>query len=779
MTLCLLLFGVTTSWAVDVIDNALTSGNLADVGTTAWADFSVTCSSGAQFVIHSMGTKGNSNALQWNKNGYLYQTVSGGILKRVTIKGTAKKVNIFASNEAYSNKASGTAIATLTCSSTGATYNFNDEYKFLAINGAESSTAIESITIEYDNGVVKTQAYLRWASSGDKEYYIGQTLNNTAKLYDAESGGNEIKDVQIDYSSSNESCATVDAKGNVTPLKAGYANITASLTSDTYKASDISYKATAAWKYTTTPTITAVCVGDGYLRSEDNTFSGKINITIARTPDMAMLYYTTDGSDPRTSATRLSSAAESVVIENIETAITVKAVFADAEGCLGYTKTNEYKHIDGTICSIVWNLCGKEISEKYFSGETLKIQQVLAPTNYGFSADYEFVGWSNSNEIPSDGTGFVAIVGGAPVIADATYYAYFAKKSVSSEPSLVKMAKGDRLEDGDKIVIVAHDTDVALYRETVSTSYVNKYTFDNDAEKVITNNKNYVPVNEVTGGFTLGDYADGFLYNSANYLYCGNTDCIWTLQDMGDGTFKLLTDNRYLSYRSDLSSNYWRMGGASKGTNGQTALDLYKLETGEIGYDNYCMVATTFTRSELEVNSLGTICLACDATITGAKAYEISSMTMNGEDISSITFSAVDKVEGGKGYLFVASGSELTAEYISEAKTEDDNNNGLVGSLEGTDVAEGKYIINNNKVKKCGTDCKIAANRAYIDPAKYVGELSAKGETITIELETPTSINELMQKVTAPGQWYNLNGQPVAQPTKGVFTKNGVKYIFK
>lgn len=185
-----------------------------------------------------------------------------------------------------------------------------------------------------------------------------------------------------------------------------------------------------------------------------------------------------------------------------------------------------------------------------------------------------------------------------------------------------------------------------------------------------------------------------------------------------------------------------------------------------------------YTRDGLTEGNLGTICLESDALVEGAQAYEVSSMTMNGEDISSITFSAVDKVEGGKGYLFVASGSELTAEYISEAKTEAENN-GLVGSLEGTDVAEGKYIINSNKVKKCGTGCKIAANRAYIDPAKYVGELSAKGETITIELETPTSINELMQKVTAPDQWYNLNGQPVAQPTKGVFTKNGVKYIFK
>lgn len=46
-------------------------------------------------------------------------------------------------------------------------------------------------------------------------------------------------------------------------------------------------------------------------------------------------------------------------------------------------------------------------------------------------------------------------------------------------------------------------------------------------------------------------------------------------------------------------------------------------------------------------------------------------------------------------------------------------------------------------------------------------------------VETPTSINSTNNSVTMDGAWYSLNGTKVDKPTKGVYIKNGKKYIVK
>ena len=112
-------------WAdetTDVINNSATSSSLSGTGTSSWADdFTLTGSSGAKYYIHSMGIGANgTHALQWNKNGYLYATKSGGTLKSITIVGTdSKSVDIYAASTAYSAKASETKITSLSMSSSG------------------------------------------------------------------------------------------------------------------------------------------------------------------------------------------------------------------------------------------------------------------------------------------------------------------------------------------------------------------------------------------------------------------------------------------------------------------------------------------------------------------------------------------------------------------------------------------------------------------------------------------------------------------------------------
>lgn len=151
----LFLLGSLNVWGGDVIDNAATSTKCSSTATNSWvSDFSITGTSGAEYCIHTMGTKNTSNALQWNKNGFMNQTKSGGTLKSVTINGTNKKsVKIYAANSAYStSKPTGTALATLYLTGADVTYTFENDYTYLALVGGASSTQIVSITIEYKSG---------------------------------------------------------------------------------------------------------------------------------------------------------------------------------------------------------------------------------------------------------------------------------------------------------------------------------------------------------------------------------------------------------------------------------------------------------------------------------------------------------------------------------------------------------------------------------------------------------------------------------------------------
>lgn len=65
----------------------------------------------------------------------------------------------------------------------------------------------------------------------------------------------------------------------------------------------------------------------------------------------------------------------------------------------------------------------------------------------------------------------------------------------------------------------------------------------------------------------------------------------------------------------------------------------------------------------------------------------------------------------------------------------------------------------------------IAAHTAYMDNISEASFISLNGE--------PTSIDVRCKVETVRGEVYNLNGQRVAQPTKGLYIINGKKAVVK
>ena len=160
--LAALALAIPPAWAgtvTDVINRDATISYVGGTNNSSWvADFSVTGASGAEYTIHSMGN-GNSPyyAIRWNTSGYLYATKSGGKLVSVTIKGydsLNKKVNILASNSAYSSPTGGYLtqlnIPSEKTSPGSVTYNFEEEYNYIAITGGSKGISIASITIVWE-----------------------------------------------------------------------------------------------------------------------------------------------------------------------------------------------------------------------------------------------------------------------------------------------------------------------------------------------------------------------------------------------------------------------------------------------------------------------------------------------------------------------------------------------------------------------------------------------------------------------------------------------------
>ena len=194
-------------------------------------------------------------------------------------------------------------------------------------------------------------------------------------------------------------------------------------------------------------------------------------------------------------------------------------------------------------------------------------------------------------------------------------------------------------------------------------------------------------------------------------------------------------------------------------------------------------IARGYKRSGLSEGKFGTICLPYNvetAEWSGATFYEIvGKKTLDGMVIS-LSLRKVSALVAGCPYIFKAENETLVAAYGNEEATSASENNGLVGSLVDTPVDEGMYLIWNNMVKKCGTGCSIAANRAYIN-MDNVPELPNGAINDGVELQMygiPTEICMPTISGDATSLYYNLGGVPLKDCSKGIrISRNGIKEL--
>ena len=286
--------------------------------------------------------------------------------------------------------------------------------------------------------------------------------------------------------------------------------------------------------------------------------------------------------------------------------------------------------------------------------------------------------------------------------------------------------------------------------------------------------------------------------------------CGWYV-DEENGTIQSISNNQYVAHGSgntdlELQSNSFKwdcrggmwqceVSGSERAIGYNSSTD--KFGTYLVSDDTYpkavVMPITEGYHRNVTSGDYGTICLpyaVAAEDMAGAEFFSIAGKVMKDGEPQSIVLEQVTTLEGGVPYIFSATSDKLIAAYSGKAVAVAEEANGLIGSFEGQDVAEGMYLISaQNKVQLCGKGCKISGNRAYIDMnevPEYSGEVGVNQRLISFE--DATGISETMVE-GGLADVYTLSGVEVRHQVneseatqglpQGIYIVNGKKVVVK
>ena len=255
----------------------------------------------------------------------------------------------------------------------------------------------------------------------------------------------------------------------------------------------------------------------------------------------------------------------------------------------------------------------------------------------------------------------------------------------------------------------------------------------------------------------------------------------------------------YIAFTNTVQNNYGNFNGGEAVYNEHCANNLMlvpdasksttKNSTKYYNCDNGTNLEGTwfsypYTR-DVTSGNFGTLCLPFDADVTGATVFKITSAYVN-DGFKGINLESVSSVEAGKSYIFKATSSELSASYKGTTyATSPTTAWRMTGNLSSTptNVTTNDYIIKDNQLRKVvsGGAATVSQNRAYISSSVENYNVSSARGIYCIDFdEESTGIDEVEATKNAENEtFYNLAGQRVAQPTKGLYIVNGKKVLRK
>ncbi|MBQ9640915.1 MAG: hypothetical protein IJV06_05100 [Bacteroidaceae bacterium] len=192
----------------------------------------------------------------------------------------------------------------------------------------------------------------------------------------------------------------------------------------------------------------------------------------------------------------------------------------------------------------------------------------------------------------------------------------------------------------------------------------------------------------------------------------------------------------------------------------------------------FTATSASYTTTINETAKAGTLCLPFDATIPeGVTAYTLA---YTSGDAAAAT--AVETTIPANTPVLLNGSGSATFEGTSVAIDADANNvsGAMTGVFETTKVPTGSYVLQN------GNDgvgfYKVASSDIVAKPFRAYLTAQSSGAKIRIDYtgtDDATGINLVNAQNVEDGVIYNLSGMRVSQPTKGIYIKNGKKFIVK
>lgn len=260
------------------------------------------------------------------------------------------------------------------------------------------------------------------------------------------------------------------------------------------------------------------------------------------------------------------------------------------------------------------------------------------------------------------------------------------------------------------------------------------------------------------------DTVKGYFKANGNYL-SGNSEntnltlngskCKWTFNTTKQAW---CIGNR--TFTCDYTSNYFKNFSTSKLSS-----------SGYCGPTKPMPISDGYARTVTKGN-YGTICLPYAVSAqdhVGARYYSIAGVKKVDGVASQLVLKPENELNAGQPYIFLADSSVITLAYHGDMVSTSSEFNGLKGVLVASDVAEGSYVLSNNKILKCGSGCTAAANRAYIDlngVSEYNQVLEANMCVINFEQEITAVKNTTKSNPLSLVDVYAVNGSLLLKNVK-------------
>lgn len=305
--------------------------------------------------------------------------------------------------------------------------------------------------------------------------------------------------------------------------------------------------------------------------------------------------------------------------------------------------------------------------------------------------------------------------------------------------------------------------------EVDNTTYASTPVFESWGTKVLSNKKLSISENKMVVTF---DEATPYPYNGGNLMI--GFDLITAGSSVTSSWYGVsATQNACYEYWASSSYSTTRSGSLPKVTF-KTVSPTVSVTLGTNGYATYACPRP------LDLSNLP----------SGLKAYKAAIDAKN----SKVRFTEINQtIQANTGVLLEGTAGQTYAIPVAESGTALDGNDFLVNSTGGTFTADDGYTYFGMKKATSASDALVFAtfapgsvaiptDKAYLKVLTSSLPATSRQLVCSFDDETPTGISATQndrEKTINDEFIYNLNGQRVNKPSKGLYIVNGKKVIIK